>query len=192
MDMAEYRKMAKRADTRLRALEKLSGEENFAGIKQFAYKRAMRDIRSWGGSDRFGTSVKGLTEKQIEMKFADIEKFLDAPTSTKTGTVDIYQRRADTLNNRLNLKGDEKISWQEWAAFWESDSYKKMKSYFEGSSTLVNMVAQFARQRDEIKKAVEENDFQHIQISPEFVRSTAIEYLEADGIDFAKLFGGDE
>ena len=42
----EYRKLAKRADQRLVRLERYAQQPKYSNVTQFAYKKAMRDIRS--------------------------------------------------------------------------------------------------------------------------------------------------
>ena len=51
---AEYRKLAKRADARLRQIEASSRKPEFRAIKKYAYNAAMEDIRRhYGGGKRF-------------------------------------------------------------------------------------------------------------------------------------------
>lgn len=124
-----YRKLAKRADQRLVRLEGYRHDKGFKGITEYAYKTAMRDIKSWSGAraTRFNTAPppenpKGRDPNRLlKEKIADIEKFLASPTSTKKGTLAIHKKRADALNKSEELFGDEQadFTWQEWANFWE-------------------------------------------------------------------------
>lgn len=127
--LAKYRKLAKRADQRLVRLEGYRHDKGFKGITEYAYKTAMRDIKSYSGekAKRFNTAPppenpKGRDpNKALKEKIADIERFLASPTSTKTGVIAVNKKRAEALNNSSKLFGDEPadFTWQEWANFWE-------------------------------------------------------------------------
>lgn len=131
----EYNRLAKKADARLRALESYQHEKNFRTATKWAYAKAMRDIKSWGGNKRFQTSVKNLSDTEIKMKIKDIENFLESPTSTKRGIINIYKKRVDTLNKNLGTD----YTWNEFANFIKSDTYKKIDSLF-GSNTIFSVV----------------------------------------------------
>lgn len=120
---SEYRKLAKRADQRLVRLEGYAHDKGFKGIKEFAYKVAMRDIASYSGkgAKRFNTKPPKDIRK-LQNKIADIKKFLASPTSTKKGVIEVHKRRAEALNNSEKLFGTGNkgnFTWQEWANFWE-------------------------------------------------------------------------
>ena len=127
-----YRKLAKRADQRLVRLEGYRHDKGYEKITSYAYRSAMKDIKSWSGekSKRFNTAPpKNI--KDLMKKIADIEKFLDAPTSTKKGVIEVYKNRADAINKRFF--GDDKkmyLTWDEYANFWDrmaGDMVDKLK-----------------------------------------------------------------
>ena len=100
----EYNRLAKKADARLRALESYQHEKNFKTATKWAYAKAMRDIKSWGGRKRFQTSAKNLSDTELKMKIKDIENFLKSPTSTKRGSINNYKKRVDTNIYSSSLK----------------------------------------------------------------------------------------
>lgn len=147
----EYLRKAKIADQRLRALEKYEHEVNFETATKWAYARARRDIQSWGGSNRFGTSkktIKKLTTEELTMKLADVETFLNSKSSTKSGIKEIYVNRANTFNKKYGTN----VSWQEFANFIKSDSYDKIDAMF-GSETIMET---FHKSKDLTKEEAEE------------------------------------
>lgn len=152
--MAEYRRLAKRADQRLVRLEKYEKEKGFESITQYAYRVAMKDISTYTGKGttkgRFNTKPpmktnkrtgeKSLNVTRLEDKIADIKKFLQSPSSTKKGVLDIYKKRADSLN-KSSIFGDQQadFTWQEWANFWEkvgNKYYDENVDYNTGAKVL--------------------------------------------------------
>lgn len=182
----EYRRLAKRADDRLRALEKLAGQEYFHGVKDYAYKRALRDIRAWGGDQRFLTKPP-RTVKQIQAKIADINTFLDSITSTKTGIKSVYQQRGNTLSDQLGLTGKERPTWQQWADFWESDLAKDMKQIY-GSKMMVSVIAQFQSNRKEMIEAIRSGDYSNVHVEPAMIQSATESFLREHGTEYGELF----
>lgn len=188
--LRELRTKAKTADDRLRALEKLAGQEHFHGVLEFAYKGAMRDIRSWGGKARFSTRPP-KTIQQIEAKIADIDKFLLKPSSSKRTIVKYYKQRTKTLNDKLGLKGKDRPTWQQWANFWESDVAQDMLSTF-GSKTAVMLIAQFRKNKDAMVNAIKTADYSSIKVGPEFLQDTVEGFLNEYGVDMGDLFFTDD
>lgn len=186
----QYRQLAVQANRQLRELERLSHQEHYHNVKNFAYRKAMRDVKAWGGERKrsFRASDVPRTKAQIKAKIKDIQTFLQSPTSSASGIRQIYEERGSELNARLGLTGDNQISWDTWAQFWESDMYKTMKGYFEGSATLVNVISQFVRQKDDLLDAVETGDFSEISVEPDMLQEAVDEFLSDNGVEFVNMF----
>ena len=159
---SEYRKLAKRADQRLVRLEQLAEQPEYKGIKEYAYKRAMRDIRSWSGENasRFNTKAPSNTN-QLKAKIADIKRFLESASSTIGATKEtrginrIYQERANTINEKY----DTNFNWKDLARLFESGIWKKIKgseSYDSNADfqTIANIKANFK----EVRKAIKDDE----------------------------------
>lgn len=154
----EYRKMAKRADQRLVRLEQLAKLPEYSGVLNFAYRKAQRDIRAWSGENasRFNTKPPSNTN-QLKAKIADIKRFLESASSTigKTketkGIKEIYQDRADTINERYGTD----FNWRDLARLFESNLYKKIKSKDDyDSKTEMQTIANISANFNEIKQAI--------------------------------------
>lgn len=190
----QYRKTARLADDRLRLLEKTSKEPRYKGILTFAYKAAMRDVKYWRGGDatRFGkgkSGYAGLSEEQIRAKIRDMELFIHSPSASKKGMKQVYINRADSLNKLIGFEGQKDApTWQQWADFLGSDAFKELQDSFVGSNTMIDVLAQFIRQKDVIKNAIEQNDYTHIKIQPDTARNSAIEFLQENGIALIDMF----
>lgn len=113
-DEQYYKRLAKVADQRLLRLEKLSKQENFSGVEHFAYARAQKALDVWGGN-RFNTKMPESPSLRNE-KIADMIHFIESPTSTKQGIVNIYQKRADTLNSKYGLD----VNWHDLGKIMEA------------------------------------------------------------------------
>ena len=103
--LAEYRKLAKRANQRLVRLERYKAE----GMKEatsYAYSYAQSSIQGFRGEQftRWSESGKGYTYSDLNMMLSDIQSFLNKPTSTKTGFMSINDRRTQKLNETLGTE----------------------------------------------------------------------------------------
>ena len=196
----EYRQLAKRADQQLVRLEALSHEKHFEGVLEYAYKGAIRDIKSWGGDRRLNTAppVK-LTE--LQAKISDIKKFSDKTTSQKRKIVKFYQSRADTFNkgrvkNGQTLGGfgkefDVEFTWEDIANYYE-DKKGQREAVKLSSKTEVRALAV-------LKKLSTDKQIQEIGDTKERIQKITgrdkilakeVERLLNQGLDYNKLMGG--
>lgn len=162
----EYRKLAKRADQRLVRLEKLSTQKNFKQIKQWAYKNAVTDAIHYGANPkkpRF--NIKPPVDKtgkpsfvKLQAKIQDIKNFLEKPTSTKQGVIDIYQKKADTLNKKYGLN----LNWSDVGDLFESNLYKKNDRSMS-SGTRLRAIATIKNNEAEILRDFAQHRASHIK-----------------------------
>ena len=121
-----YRRLAKQADQRLVRLEAASHEKGFKKIKNWAYKKAIKDIEHWSGegSMRFNTQPPKTMQQgeakidyaKLKQKIEDIKHFLQAPTSTKSGVIKTYKQRAESMNRTIP---GAKFTWENLAKVFE-------------------------------------------------------------------------
>ena len=142
-ELRYYQKLASRADRRLQALEKLSMQDitGFKDILKYAYSTAMYEIRKMRGQERsrFGQSIPRtksgeINRMELHRRTEAVKRFLESPTSTKTGTLKVYKHRADQLNKSLGLSGADALTWQDIANYYESKFAEKKDSEY-GSKT---------------------------------------------------------
>lgn len=129
--LAEYRKLAKRADQRLVRIEKYAQDETYKALEKYAYRVAEKNIRHWSGETarRFNTAPpEAPTESGKYMKLLakvnDIKQFLEAPTSTKTGTTQVYTRRAKAYSENFGVN----MSWQDIKQVTDSALFEKLEA----------------------------------------------------------------
>ena len=143
-----YRTLAKSADQRLLRLEEYSKQENMGNAKQWAYARAMRDIKAWSGekAERFNTAPPAKKQSLLA-KIKDIENFLEKPSSTKQGIKKIYMDRASKVNEEYGTD----FTWEDIGDFYESAMYKKLDESY-ASDTITETIGNLEESKDEIKK----------------------------------------
>lgn len=195
-----YKTMAKTADQRLVRIEALAHEEHFKGVKEFAYKDAIHDIRQWGGGKRFNVAPPADL-KELEAKNADIEKFLHKVTSNKADIVTMYKKKADSLNSHYGTN----LTWKEVATLFETieagDLDKDSDKYTSGSLVKAIEVLKVASDDKMIQKANKEADMKLIKdiqdinervkfVPHDKVVDIAVQELLKQGIDYNTIMKG--
>ena len=159
----EYRKLAKRADQRLVRLEKLSTQKDFKQVKQWAYKNAVTDALEWGASPskpRFNIAPPKSTIS-LKAKIQDIKNFLEKPTSTRSGIIDVYEQKAQTLNEKYKEYGLN-LNWSDVGTFFESSLYKKLSKKYS-SGTVIRAIATIKKNEGKVIKDFDQHKASHIK-----------------------------
>lgn len=159
----EYRKLAKRADQRLVRLEKLSTQKDFKQVKQWAYKNAVTDALEWGASPdkpRFNIKPPSSTIS-LKAKIQDIKNFLEKPTSTRSGIIDVYEQKAQTLNEKYKDYGLN-LNWSDVGTFFESSLYKKLSKKYS-SGTVIRAIATIKKNESKVIKDFDQHKASHIK-----------------------------
>lgn len=126
-----YTRLAKVSDQRLLRLEELSKQEGFKTAKEWAYRRAVKDISKYrevgpGEKPRFNTKPPE-NDAAMKAKIRDMQTFLSSPTSTKAGIVSVYKKRADTINEKYGTSW----TWEDVAKYFlkaQNEKYDKIAS----------------------------------------------------------------
>lgn len=147
--LSKYNKLAKKADRRMRNLEKLSQEQGFQNVTKYAYARAKRDIEAWtppGTKDKLPRWQRNAPAdtRTLKAKMKDIESFLKAPTSTKRGILDVYKKRVDTINKRYGTS----FTWQDLAEYFDTGLKDKTDKY--GSKTVLLAIGRIQKSKEKV------------------------------------------
>ena len=151
-----YHRLAKTADQRLVRLESYEYDKYFKPATQWAYSRAQHDLQRWTGKGpgakhlRFNTAAPKSEEKLIS-KINDIKHFLSSPTSTKKGIIDVYQRRADTINRKYGTSFD----WKSLAKYYDSGQAELWDSKF-GSKTALRTIGVIQKKSREMLQRIKD------------------------------------
>lgn len=154
--MQDYKRLAKSADARLRALEGARYKKGFEAITQYAYKRAMHDIGR-GERGRFDISVKNMTYNEILGRMNDVRRFYQSPTSTITGTRAVYVANAEKFNENFGTN----FTWQQLAVLFDKDTglYEKINNSDNklGSPRIVRAIAIMKQNKKQVLNAIEKH-----------------------------------
>ena len=175
-----YKTLAKSADQRLVRLESYQHDKDFKPATKWAYARAMRDIEQWSGSEakRFNTAPPE-SETDLLSKINDIKHFLESPTSTKKGIVDVYKKRADSLNKTMK-KSDpnwKDLTWKDMAQYFDSALSNKLSKKV-GSKTALKIMNTIQRNEKEIVEDIKEKKDLHIKVEDEMLQITVNKALQ--------------
>ena len=179
-----YRRLAKTADQRLVRLEAYAREKDFKPATQWAYSKAIRDIKKWSGPDalRFNTKMPEGDEA-IRAKISDIRAFIESPTSTKKGITEVYKKRADTTNRKYGTK----FTWQQLAKYYESGQAKIWDEKF-GSKTALKTIGQIQKNKKQILEGIEKADQKDIRVDNAVLEKTVNKALKDQDLDITQLF----
>ena len=160
-----YRRLAKTADQRMVRLEKASEQKFFHVATEWAYAKATRDILKWippgdNKSTKLRFNTKPPEGEDLIAKINDIKSFLSSPTSTKQGIINVYKKRADTVNKRYKTK----FTWQQLAKYYDSGQAELWDAKF-GSKTALRTIGVMQRNKKKIKDAITKADKKDVRIN---------------------------
>ena len=159
-----YRRLAKTADQRMVRLEKASEEKYFKVATEWAYAKATRDILKWippgdNKSTKLRFNTKSPEGEDLIAKINDIKSFLSSPTSSKQGIINVYKKRADTVNKKYGTN----FTWKQLAKYYDSGQAELWDAKF-GSKTALMTIASLQKNKKELVKAIKEADRKDIRI----------------------------
>lgn len=184
--LKEYRRLAKRADQRLVRLEGYRHDKGFENITQYAYKRAMKDIKSWSGkkATRFNTEPP-KNPAELQKKISDIKQFLGAPTSSKK----TLMKMTKSLNQRFFGKDKKQyLTWEEWSNFWERVDSENTDSRF--NYNLVAKSAGVMKKYNINRQNIDEKlDVVTRSGDMDIIEARTLKELQKNGLTLDKLIG---
>lgn len=183
-ELKQFRTLAKRADQRLREIERYVNRSGFENMTNWAYKKAMRDIQYWSGEGKTTFNRDAPTSlKQLRAKTRDIQEFLNAPTSTMTGTKKMYQNRADILNKRYGTS----FSWEDLGDVFDRKEENEFYQKF-GGKTYLKAVDYLKNNEEKIMKGLMARENITIRTGNRKVNTAVNQLLDEYGIQFGELF----
>ena len=159
-----YRRLAKTADQRMVRLEKASEQPYFKVATEWAYAKATRDILKWippgdNKSTKLRFNTKPPEGEDLIAKINDIKSFLSSPTSSKQGIINVYKKRADTVNKKYGTN----FTWKQLAKYYDSGQAELWDAKF-GSKTALMTIASLQKNKKKLVKAIKEADRKDIRI----------------------------
>lgn len=181
----EYIRLAKKANRRLKSLERLSADENFKSVLNWSYRRAIHDIKTWGGNKRFIVSDSKLSKLSTQTLSAmrnDVYFFLNSKTSTKRDIIKNYKEKTATFNKKYGLNW----SWKDMANYFENDGLRdKLEQVGFSSKTSLMLIGVFRKNPEEIEKIIKDFNNNH-KVSKEIEKE--VEKLRGNKENGALIF----
>lgn len=160
-----YHRLAKTADQRMVRLEQASQERYFHVATEWAYAKATRDILKWippgdTKSTKLRFNTKAPEGEDLIAKINDIKSFLASPTSSKRGIINVYKKKADTINQNFGTK----FTWKQLAKYYDSGQADLWDKKF-GSKTALETIAEIQRDKKRIKEMIQKANKKDIRIN---------------------------
>lgn len=148
-----WKRLAKQADQRLVRLEAYAHDKGMSNVLRFAYAGAMRNIKAYGGTNRFNAK-KPKNANELKARINDLLTFLNSPTSTKQGILKTHKKRADSLNEKFGTN----FTWEEMSDYFQSGMAETLTKKY-GSDVALLLIAKEQREVDvsQIRKEVDKH-----------------------------------
>lgn len=197
-----FKALAKVADQRMVRLEKLAGkyvdrrtgeiskgDPHYKGVLSYAYESAQYEIRALSGNPnatRFNIALKknkdGTVNKSLlHAKINAVKRFLEAPTSIKSGIIEIHERTAATLSKNMDLK--KPLTWQQAGNIFESRAYDTMRRKGYTSDQIIKAVGAInsSVKPADVSKALDQN----IRVSDDAVINEVAQAIAGEQLTLA-------
>lgn len=173
---------AKRANTRLRAIEKakLTKTTAYENVRRLGFDGSKNIAYTKKGEIKFRTDVSKMSESELKEHQRVIEDFLQS-NSSKVGEIKKRRQQAyDKWKKEKERQGQTiDIDIDEFSEFWELSNIKKLKDNL-GSDEVELLVSQYGEKNVmETLKELEKMGIDIASISPQSIR-TEIEDFNAN------------
>lgn len=158
----EVAKMAKTANQRLRELEKQGigkASNAYRYMERLHYDKDNATATDSSGRMKFNTNFRGKSYQEIQHEAAEIKRFLEAKTSTKTGVDAKYLRGYQTFQQ--NAEGTENMTYSDFSEMMKSETMKKLKKAY-GSDVIVRMSKRLSagEKWEDIESVIKDKDLE--------------------------------
>lgn len=165
---AAYKKEAKRADQRMRELERRSNDPQYKAALDWSYARAQDDLSALFGESvtRFDRKIKDRAK--LNKAMAAVKAFLNSDTSTigkgkelrgigeTQGITEMYDKRATAFNSWIakNTKTDFQFTTEQFRDFVQNQKYQKARQKY-GSDVIIRRVSNRMKNKNSIIKMIQ-------------------------------------
>lgn len=163
-----YKREAKRADQRMRELERAQAKPEYKHILEWSYARAQDDLSALFGEgvSRFDRTIK--SKGKLQKALGAVRAFLNSETSTigkgiaingvgeTSGIKEMFDERAQKLNAWMekNAGYNPNFNTDQFHDFVQNQRYQKMRAKYKGSDVILRRIAAASKRKDEIKKMI--------------------------------------
>lgn len=184
--LSDYAKLTRLANDRLREIEKRAKTDGLEPLTQFAYKRAVHDLK---GATRFASKekIENLNYNAIVKRMNDLRRFLKSESSTVRGAKSIYSRNAAAFNRKYKTN----FSRSELAKFFDKNTglYEKIKTEHSdwGSDTIMKAIATIRNNKDKVLEKIEAENKAHVEAEAVKVQELVDSILSEYGEDVTEI-----
>lgn len=150
---AEVRKLAKRANQRMVRIERWESDNS-----SYAYNNAQDYLES-KGRNRFKENPTKMTESELQSELYRINKFLEAKTSTKSGTLEVIKNKKETTKEYAKNKFGKEMTNTEYDELIDilkfRKQYKKIHRILGSPRTFQSLVNTTKEEKDELVRIFE-------------------------------------
>ena len=141
---ADVAAMAKRANQRLRELEKhdlTKSSHAYRYVERLSYDKDSATAQDKKGRFKFNTNTRNKSYQELQHEKAELDRFLNsAKTSTVKGTLAQFEKAYQTyMANLTGKSGQKPLSRDEYGDMWRMRNMKKLKTMY-GSSEAIKIV----------------------------------------------------
>lgn len=163
-----YKREAKRADQRMRELERATARPEYKHILEWSYARAQDDLSALFGEgvSRFDRTIK--SKGKLQKALGAVRAFLNSETSTigkgkaidgvgeTSGIKEMFDDRAQKLNAWMekNAGYNPNFTTEQFHDFVKNQRYQKMRAKYKGSDVILRRIAAASKRKGEIKKMI--------------------------------------
>lgn len=197
---AAYKKEAKRADQRMRELERRSNDPQYKAALEWSYARAQDDLSALFGEDvtRFDRKIKDRAK--LNKAMAAVKAFLNSDTSTigkgkelrgigeTQGIIEMYDKRAIAFNDWIakNTKSDFQFTTEQFRDFVQNQKYQKMRQKY-GSDVIIRRVSNRMKNKNSIIKMIQKEQHRaRNKITDRMVYNRILREIEEKGFSAAE------
>lgn len=199
-DRQYYRRLAKQANQRMVRLEDAAQAGGiFKNVTKYSYEKVQHMAQNLKGGIkseavpgleyrgfRFSeTTLKDLTDKQVNRRIEILKEFLQAPTSTIADVKTIYKNTAQTFNKNYGTS----FTWETFAKYYESglaDKFKNRESI--GSDGGLEVIATLQKLPKDIIKNLQNVDDIIKTVDDEVLQETIKNAVSEYGKDLKQFF----
>lgn len=130
----QLRKLTKTANTRLKTLERKHIEQSskayqyVSGIQKrdIGIVKKTTDKKTEKEGIKFNTDFRKMSKRELEKELRLVRDFLNAKTSTITGTTSAYRKAYETFQKETQSD----FTYEDWAKFWSNSTSKEFMNMY--------------------------------------------------------------
>lgn len=195
-----YKREAKRADQRMRELERATAKKEYKNILKWAYAAAQDNLTALFGENVTRFDRKIDNKRKLNKALSAVRAFLNSETSTigkgvaingvgeTRGINELLIDRTNKFNAWMKANTDKKtaLTPEQFHDFVENEKYQKLRKKYKGSDVILRRIGSMAKNKRKLKKMIaEEQNRVQSHITDIDMYNYILEKMEKDGLSAA-------